>query len=544
MAARWGFSSDARGLPGMRRVTLAAASRRSHAMPERVSHRALGRMSALVMGLALAGCDLPPPAQLDDRRVGGPPKPKPNIVLILADDLGIGDVGAYYGGELFATPHIDALAAAGVRLTQGYVSHPAGSPSRAGLITGRAQQRHGWEFSPAGRDVEAGLSLAEDTIARALKERGYPTTGMIGKWHLGQDDAHHPMRRAFDEFFGVLAGTSLHIDPATPGVESTGMAAQPPRRDARTGVYRGYDLVAEQRHLTDAFTDEAVAFIERHRQGPFFLYLSHLAPHVPLQATARHLAPYRHMQDDATRIYAAMVGALDESVGRVVAKLEELGARENTLIAFLSDNGCAESLHGACSNGPFAGFKHHHHEGGIRVPFIISWPAALPAGQDYDAPVTALDLLATFTSAAGSELATEDSVNLLPYFVGERPGRPHDHLHWRSGPTIAVRDERHKLIRYARTDFGPEDLDANGRLPPPPEGWPTDAPLGFVTLLYDLQEDPGETVNLAAAHPEIVERLLERHAHWEAWMEGTPALLPPWRSTIAQVEGETVQLIF
>ena len=494
-------------------------------------------------GLALAGCGPSQPADVDDAASAPPQRTMPNIVLIMADDLGIGDVGAY-GGEVIATPNIDALAAAGVRATQGYVSHPVCSPSRAGMLTGRTQQRHGWEFNPAGRDLDAGLSTHERTIASVLKERGYAATGMVGKWHLGYQRPHHPLSRGFDEYFGVLAGGSIFIDPNTPGVESTDMARFPAKRDERIGVYRGFDRVEVEQYLTDAFTDEAVAFIERHRDEPFFLYLSHTTPHTPLQATARHLAPYRHIEDDTTRIYAAMVGSLDESVARVVAKLKEIGAYENTLIAFLSDNGCAGYINDACSNAPFAGFKRYHQEGGIRVPFIVSWPASLAAGQVYDEPVTALDFLATFTGAAGTELATEDSVNLLPYFLGERPGRPHDHLYWRSGPTIAIRDERHKLIRYARTGFTQEDLNDTGRLTPPEGGWPTDAPLGHVTLLYDLQDDPSETVNLAATHPDIVERLAERHAQWAARLPSGPPILPAWRSTLAEADGETVQLIF
>lgn len=515
--------------------------------------------------LALAACDLPPPADLGDGADIGEMPPQPNIVLILADDLGIGDVGAY-GGELIATPNIDALAAAGVRATQGYVSHPTCSPSRAGMVTGRSQLRHGWEFNPAGRDLEAGLATDERTFARALKERGY-RTGLVGKWHLGYGHTapHHPLNRGFDEYFGVLAGGSIHIHPNAPGVESLMTVARrgsddagdaparprratyPSERNERIGVYRGFDLVEVEEYLTDAFTDEAIAFINRHQEDyedkPFFLFLSHLTPHTPLQATEQYLAPYRHIEDDATRIYAAMVGGLDESVARVVAGLKSLGLYENTVIAFLSDNGCAGYI-GVCSNGPLAGFKRYHHEGGIRVPFIVSWPEGLPAGQDYDEPVSALDLLATFTGAAGSELATEDSVNLIPYFTGERPGRPHDHLYWRAGPTIAIRDERHKLIRYARTDLTPADLDETGRLPPPEGGWPAEAPLGHVTLLYDLREDPGETTNLAAAHPEIVERLLERYGRWSARLPDRPPILPAWRSTLAEFDGETVQLFF
>ena len=365
---------------------------------------------------------------------------------------------------------------------------------------------------------------------------------MVGKWDLGHERAHHPMSRGFDEYFGVLAGSSIFIDSRTPGTETVGRP--PTERPDRDAVYRGFEQVEVEQYLTDAFTDEAVAFIDRHRDEPFFLYLSHTTPHTPLQATERYLEPYRHIEDPGTRVYAAMVGSLDESVARVVAKLREIGQYENTLIAFLSDNGCAGYIGNACSNAPHAGFKRYHHEGGVRIPFILSWPDGLPAGQVYGEPVISLDLLATFTGAAGNAVTTEDSVDLLPYLRGERDGRPHDHLYWRSGPTAAIRDKRWKLIRYRRTDLTAEDLGEAGRLTPPAEGWPTDAPLGHVTMLYDLDANPEETVNLASGHPDVVERLSAQHAAWVDTLPTDPAILPAVGSTLAEVDGEAVQLIY
>lgn len=463
----------------------------------------------------------------------------PNIVLIFADDLGIGDTSVY-GSEVISTPYIDALARGGVRFTQGYVSHPVCSPSRAGLLTGRYQQRHGWEFNPAGRDVQTGLSLDERTFADELKAAGY-ATGMVGKWHLGHPRPHHPMSRGFDEYFGVLAGGSIYIDSRLPGVETAGRRVTV--RPERGAVFRGFERVKVDRYLTDVFTDEAVDFIDRHRDEPFFLYLSHTTPHTPLQATARYLDRYRHIEDQRTRVYAAMVASLDDSVGRVVEKLKAIGQYENTLIVFLSDNGCAGYIGGACSNAPFAGFKRYHQEGGIRVPFIMSWPGHLPAGIVYENPVISLDLLATFTAAAGGPKTTEDSVNLLPFLTGEQSGRPHEYLYWRSGPTTAIRDERWKLIRYNRSELQRSDLNATGRLDPPEGGWPTDSPHGQVALLYDLREDPGETTNLADQHPEIVGRLTEEHAKWASELQEQP-ILPAYRSTLAEMHGEQVQLIF
>ncbi len=463
----------------------------------------------------------------------------PNIVFIFADDLGIGDTSVY-GSEIINTPNIDALAATGIRFTNAYVSHPVCSPSRAGLLTGRYQQRHGWEFNPAGRDVDAGMSIDERTFADEMKAAGY-ATGMIGKWHLGYQGPYHPLSRGFDEYFGVLAGGSIFIDPTVPGVESMGQV--PSTRPPRVGILRGHEPVVVEDYLTDVFTDEAVAFIDRHQHQPFLLYLSHTAPHTPLQATAKYLDRYRHIEDEATRIYAAMVASVDDSVGAIVAKLEEIDQRDNTLIVFSSDNGCAGYIRGACSNAPFAGFKRYHQEGGIRVPLIMNWLDGLPGDAIYEQPVISLDLLATFSALAGRSAVTEDSVNLLPYLLGDQSGAPHEYLYWRAGPTIAIRDARWKLIRYNKSPLTVDDLRADGRLEPPEDGWSNDSPYGQLTLLYDLEHDPGETENLAAEHPGIVKRLESTHALWAKGLSETQ-ILPGLRSTLADIHGQTVQLIF
>ncbi len=470
------------------------------------------------------------------------PARAPNIVFIFADDLGIGDT-SIYGSEIIRTPNIDALAGEGVRFTQGYVSHPVCSPSRAGLLTGRYQQRHGWEFNPAGRDRYTGLDVEERTIADALRSQGY-ATGMIGKWHLGQDQSHHPMSRGFDEYFGVLAGASQFLETLPEG-GAYALDGAPIPRTQNNSVYRGRDRIQVDDYLTDVFTDEAVSFIDRHADEPFFLYLSHTTPHTPLQATKPYLDRYGHVQDLASRVYAAMVSSLDDSVGEVMKKLKEIGQYDNTIIAFLSDNGCAGYIGNACSNAPHAGFKRYHQEGGIRIPFIISWPAQLQGNRIYNNPVISLDLMGTFTAAAGQAVETEDTVNLLPYLKGERTGNPHDFLYWRAGPTIAIRDEQWKLIKFKRSDFTEADLNSTGRLDPPAGGWTTDAPLGLVTLLYDLKNDPGETTNVAERYPEIVKRLENKHAEWNTQLLPLDeSILPAIRSTLTEIDGETIQLIF
>ncbi|NCF33829.1 MAG: sulfatase-like hydrolase/transferase, partial [Proteobacteria bacterium] len=419
---------------------------------------------------------------------------QPNIVFIFADDLGIGDVGAY-GGEMIKTPHIDALAADGVLFEQAYASHPVCSPSRAGLITGRYQQRHGWEFNPAEKIVISGMDAKQITLANVLNDSGY-ATGMVGKWHLGYKPQFHPLNRGFDHYFGVLAGGSIFIDQSRPDVESIGN--WPSKRDSSKGVYDGHKLIEVEDYLTDVFTNRAVDFIKQKHQTPFFLYLGHTTPHTPLQATKKYTSRYQHITNPAARIYAAMVASLDDSVGAVVEALRETNQLDNTLIVFSSDNGCAGYIQ-VCSNAPFKGFKRHHNEGGIRVPLIFSWPGQLVAGN-YPHMVSLLDLMATFAGLAGSFHATEDSVDLMPYLAG-KAGQPHDYLYWRSSPTRAIRDQRWKLLEYAKTQYSTADLDAARRIPPPPGGWPKLAPNGYLTLLYDLQSDPGETTNIAQEHP-------------------------------------------
>ena len=468
--------------------------------------------------------------------------PQPNLVLILADDLGLGDVGVY-GSELIETPHIDALAESGVRFSQAYVSHPVCSPSRAGLITGRYQQRHGWEFNPARRDLHQGMDLSQETLADALKVRGY-TTGLVGKWHLGQAEDFHPLSRGFDEYFGVLGGGSQYVESSREEV-AYALNGEPGLRSDYASLYKGREKIAETEYLTDAFTREATSFIDRNAASPFFLFLSHIAPHTPLQATKAYLDRYGHVQDMPRKVYAAMVSALDDSVGAIVAKLREKKQLENTLIAFVSDNGCAGYIGNACSNQGFSGFKRFHQEGGIRVPFILSWPGRLDPSQNFTDPVIALDLFSTFTAAAGDVRITEDSVNLLPFLTGTQVGRPHDYLYWRSGPTQVIRGERWKMIKYKKSKFDAGDLDETGRLEPPDGGWDVSTPNGELVLLYDLQSDPYEQANLADSEAEIVNHMQFELDQWLAELPSADkAILPAIRSTLIDVDGQTVQLIF
>jgi arylsulfatase A-like enzyme len=340
---------------------------------------------------------------------------RPNIVIILADDYGFGDC-SMHGCKDIPTPHIDSIARRGVRCTSGYVSAPQCSPTRAGLLTGRYQQRFGHEFNAAIED--SALSLSETTLASRLRAAGY-ATGLVGKWHLGSDEQHQPLARGFQEFFGFLGGANPYLPQSPKGTV--------PR------VLRGREDAGEKQFLTEALGREAVAFVDRHQREPFFLYLAFNAPHGPLQATEPYLKRFAGIKDETRRTYAAMVAAMDDAIGQVLAKLREAGLEEDTLVFFLSDNGGPTDVN-ASSNRPWRGVKGEVREGGVRVPLLVQWPKHLPAGQTYDQPVIQLDIHPTALAAAGAAIGADaklDGVDLLPYLTGKKAGPPHETLYWR-----------------------------------------------------------------------------------------------------------------
>ncbi|MCG3160699.1 MAG: Arylsulfatase [Acidobacteria bacterium] len=421
---------------------------------------------------------------------------KPNVVFILGDDLGYCDV-SLYGLHEIPTPNIDSIAAAGVKFTNGYASAPVCSPSRAGLITGRNQQRFGFEFNagPLTRalaEPEIGLPTSEITLAELMKKAGY-ATGMVGKWHLGMHEKFHPLNRGFDEFFGFLFGANMYIDPDQPGVKSidpegTGVKI----RTARNPIVRGHTVVEEKEYLTDAFAREATAYIERHRNEPFFLYAPFNAPHTPLQATAKYYDRFPNIKDERHRIYAAMVSALDDAVGAILKKLRETGLEKNTLVVFISDNGCATYTK-ACSNDPLRLGKLTPFDGGSRVPFTMKLPGRIKAGMVYERPASSLDLFPTALALAGGKLPTDrayDGVDLMPYLSGKKKAAPHDVLCWRNGENGGVRKGNWKLLKG-----------------------------GDHYWLYDLSKDIGEEQNLADKYPAIVEQLKKELADWETRMK-------------------------
>lgn len=419
----------------------------------------------------------------------------PNVLLIVADDLGYNDVG-FQGGRDIPTPQLDRLAASGVRCTSGYVSYPVCSPSRAGFITGRYQQRFGHEFNPRWQS-EDGLPLSQPTMADALRAAGY-TTGIVGKWHLGSRPPHHPNRRGFDEFYGFLGGGHRYLPGSHVDVEvgAGKKAGTTPDAEHAGPMLRDATEEPEPPELTTRLGEEARSFVERHGRGtkPWFLYLAFNAPHTPLQARADMLKKFAPIADERRRTYAAMVATVDEAVGRVIAALDATGQRQRTLVFFFSDNGgpMTKRNANASHNGILRGQKGDVFEGGIRVPFLVSWPGRLPAGGTYDQPVIALDVLPTALAAAGAKREPGqpplDGVNLVPFLTGANRGAPHARLFWRmdAGAAFAVREGKWKWFRTYEN-----------------------APQ-----LYDLSTDPGEKNDLAGKHPEIAARLAGAAAEW------------------------------
>ncbi|WP_240911094.1 sulfatase-like hydrolase/transferase [Paludisphaera soli] len=455
----------------------------------------LGRRVAAGLTLGLAA--------LAAARTAGAAEKRPNIVVLITDDMGYADLGIH-GNRDFPTPRIDALAASGVRFTDGYVSGLYCSPTRAGFLTGRYQQRFGHEWNPGGSPKQ-GLPTSEKTIADRLKAAGY-ATGLVGKWHLGGTPELHPQSRGFDEFFGFLGGAHTYFAEAT------------------ENVYRGTEVVREKAYLTDAFAREAADFIDRHKEGaPFFLEVAFNAVHTPMDATDERLARFTAIADPQRRKYAAMLTALDEAVGTIVDKIEAAGLAEDTLIVYFNDNGgptMPGTTQNGSSNAPFRGSKRTSLEGGVRVPFALSWKGKLPAGAVYRKPVIQLDVLPTALAAAGVEVAPEgklDGVDLLPFLTGANAGTPHEELFWRMGAQAAVRKGDWKLVRYDAA------VDAPGAR--------SNAAKVEVTpfRLYNLAEDPGESRDLAAERPEKVAELLAAWKGWDAqlveplWGPGGPA---------------------
>ena len=398
---------------------------------------------------------------------------KPNVLLILADDLGYHDLG-FQGSTDVKTPHLDWLASQSIRFTDGHVSSTVCSPSRAGLITGRYQQRFGHEANcPHGKQ---GMKLSERTIGQAMKDAGY-RTAIFGKWHLGATEAQYPTNRGFDEFVGLREGSrdfwyneKKSDKPGNPhAIEHNGKQIK----------FEG--------HLTDFLADKAIDYIEAKDPKPFFIFLSFTAPHAPLQS-----------KPEDGKGYYGLIQGMDRNIGKVIDSLKKSGKLDNTIIWFLSDNGgiCA-----AASNKPLGGKKGSEFEGGHRVPFLLYWKGHVPSGKDYKELVSSLDIYATSVKAAGGSLKQEfplDGVDLLPFVNGKAKGVPHERLYWRKLECADIREGKWKLIRVE----------------------------GLGLALYNLDDDIGETKNLAKKMPERAASMAKKLAAWEKglseplWSEG------------------------
>ncbi|SFD52340.1 Arylsulfatase A [Algibacter lectus] len=402
------------------------------------------------------------------------PKEQPNVIVILIDDAGYADFG-FMGSKDLETPNIDALAKSGVILTDAHVSATVCAPSRAGLMTGKYQQRFGFEANGTGFGDSGDIGLSDDvsTMADVFKANGYKTLA-LGKWHLGADKSDHPNQRGFDEFFGFEAGSRSYFSYKNPKKEKM------LQHNSKRVMFDGY--------LTDVLGDQSVKFIEENKAQPFFMYLAYNAVHTPMEAKTEHLEKYKnHPRQEL----AAMTWALDENIGKLQQKLKALGLADNTLIYFLSDNGGAAN--NSSSGGPLKGWKGNKFEGGHRVPFIVSWPKIIKGGQTFGGLSSSLDIFTTSLAAANIKKADDlilDGANLLPYLKGEKTGNPHDKLFWRKLEEAGARIGDYKMVRLQ--DFG--------------------------ATLYNLENDLGETTDLKTFKKEEYQLLQNELKLWESKM--------------------------
>ena len=399
----------------------------------------------------------------------------PNIVVILSDDQGYGDVSfnPAHPKEV-NTPNIDALARSGVICSQGYVTGNVCSPTRAGLMTGRQQQRFGIYTAGQGGN---GVPLDEKFFPQHLKSGGY-VSGAFGKWHLGLTEAYHPLSRGFDYFYGFM-GRGAH-DYWNHDPEATEQFCGP--------IYRNFDITQdEEGYLTTMLTKEAVSFIHREKDRPFFAYVAYNAVHAPAQAPEEDIKRY-NTGVEARDILMAMLHHLDLGVGEIIKALKDAGVYENTIVFYLSDNGGSGAM--LADNSPLRGFKQMNYEGGIRVPFLVSWPAVLSAGGTCDVPVSSMDILATALTAAGLKPLADgkplDSKDMMPALKGKEKSL-HDTLFWSTGDQgeWAVRAGDWKLVF-----------------------------IKGVTELFNMAKDYSETTDVKSKFPEKHDELMKLYSQW------------------------------
>jgi arylsulfatase A-like enzyme len=458
----------------------------------------------------------------------------PNIVLILADDLGKFDI-SLYGGRTAQTPNIDKIGQKGIRFADGYTASPICAPSRAAMLTGRSNNRFGMEFQPQARyplnrleylafryivptdnwrvaaqfdfpDQESmdrqGLPRTEITLAEALSAAGY-ATAMFGKWHLGHGAGMRPNERGFQSFFGFYEAFTLFADSNSPGMvnaptqEFSDKHIWKKGRSGTCALLENGKPVKEEKYLTFAIADRACSYIKDHKDKPFFLYLPFNAPHTPFQAPQEYYNKVKGEPNHVRRVYKAMILALDHAVGQITETLEKEGLIENTLIWFASDNGAAlYALAG--NNAPYRGGKLTHYEGGLNVPFMLQWKGRLlPLTFPY--PTSLTDVMVTSMAAAGIPLPADrtfDGVNLLP-FLDSTTKAPHLEFKWKSGPNRALRNSRYKLVVNE---------------------------LSHTVELFDLLTDPEERHNLAGEQAATVQSLMQ---NLNRWLQSLPPTLWP-----------------
>lgn len=459
----------------------------------------------------------------------------PNIVLIMADDLGKYEVSAY-GAEHIRTPHMDQIGQEGVIFNEGYVTAAICSPSRAGLLTGRYQQRFGFEtnimeFYPTNlieyltgkyfvntdtwvikskpqfprewQVAKQGIPPEEMIISEFFKGFGYQT-GIVGKWHVGNHKKNRPENRGFDYQYGFNGAYSLYTpEQHTPGyvfhIQETFSSRHQweSGRSTEGAMYLNGKKIVEEDYLTFAIKDRAIEFMKRNREKPFFLYIPFSAPHVPFQAPIDYYCKYSHVKDENKRVYYAMISALDDAIGEIHQAIKNMGLEENTIIYFLSDNGGATYLD-ATDNGPLKGGKLTPFEGGINVPFMMKWKGVIPPGTVYDKPVLSLDVFATSAAACNFALPEDrvyDGVNLLPYLSEEKNDSPHPVIFWKAAHMKAIRHGNWKMLKSDR------------------DTW---------QHLYNLETDKSEENDLEQQQIELFLDLLQQHQDWQKMLPKRP----------------------
>ena len=417
---------------------------------------------------------------------------KPNIIIIMTDDMGYADVG-FNGCKDIPTPNIDRIANEGIRFDEGYVSFPVCGPSRAGFLTGRYQDRFGFTTNPSidPNNPIAGLPIEEETMAQVLKKANY-NNAIIGKWHMGTNAVFHPLERGFDYFYGFLSG-GHHYFPEKLTLNNLSEVKRKWQWYS-TKIIENRAPVEIKEYLTDALSNAAVNFIDKQVKDDqqFMLYLAYNAPHTPLQANEKYLSRFPNIKDKKRKTYAAMVSAVDDGVGRVLAALKEQGLDEDTIIVFLSDNGGARN--NASDNGPLRGLKGDLFEGGVRVPFAIRWKGVIPEGNSYKNPVSSLDIMATIVAQTNVKINPErplDGVDLIPFLTGKNNGAPHDYLFWRKWEqnAMAIRHGNYKLVANKKQDQETPEL-------------------------FDLSIDVSESKNLKSEKLKISKDLQKEWNNW------------------------------